>query len=271
MTGNTIPKSTGRTAGLLMAVAAVSVFLASCATPATVGRIDASPQTLIENNQAIVLFHGSLAALDGVAVKVGGAPVNFDSRKSFAVDVSETRHEVMFVANANFRGVFNFIRSYLRGAVTYEFTPGKMYILVVREKTGTQTAAFFFGALVPRSYEMALYEYNGSLKNGYDKKQVLFKTDLQKEKKADFIAFKPAAAQAAPAQAAQSASPDYFISTNNQPAGPYSFEELKKMAQAGQLRKDSLVWREGMQQWVVAGSMIELDSLFAAPPPLPPR
>ncbi|MDR0623613.1 MAG: DUF4339 domain-containing protein [Treponema sp.] len=266
----------------LLVIAVFSVFLASCATPATVGIIDTGPQTLIENNQAIVLFSGSLASLDGVAGKVDGAPVNFTSKKSFVVDVDKTSHEVMFVANANFRGLFGFIRSYVRGTVNYEFTAGKTYILTIQEKKGTQAAAVFLGALIPRSYEMALYEYNGGLKNGYDKKKVLYKTDLTKEKKADFIAFKPpvenqpaAAEQAAPVQAAQipqNVPSDYFISTNNQPAGPFSFNELKQMVQTGQLRKDSLVWKEGMRQWVAAGNVSEFDSLFTTtPPPLPPR
>jgi len=70
----------------------------------------------------------------------------------------------------------------------------------------------------------------------------------------------------------QDTSSDYFVSINGQPKGPYSFNELKVLAQQGQLRQDTLVWKEGMPQWATAGSVSELGSIFPkAPPPLPPR
>jgi len=67
---------------------------------------------------------------------------------------------------------------------------------------------------------------------------------------------------------------EYFVSINRQPMGPYSFDELKALAQQGQLRQDTLVWKEGMPQWTTAGSVSELGSVFSkvpVPPPLPPR
>jgi len=46
---------------------------------------------------------------------------------------------------------------------------------------------------------------------------------------------------------------------------------LKQYVQAGQLNRDTLVWKQGMANWTAAGQVPELSSLFAAtPPPLPP-
>lgn len=62
----------------------------------------------------------------------------------------------------------------------------------------------------------------------------------------------------------------YFTALNNQQAGPFPVAELQRQAQAGQLTRASLVWKEGMSQWVAAGEVAELATLFAnMPPPLP--
>ncbi|MDR3312272.1 MAG: GYF domain-containing protein [Spirochaetaceae bacterium] len=64
----------------------------------------------------------------------------------------------------------------------------------------------------------------------------------------------------------------YFVSIESKPSGPFSLAKLKEMAQTGQLGTDSLVWKEGMPQWVEAGGVAELNSVFTAgAPPLPPR
>lgn len=58
----------------------------------------------------------------------------------------------------------------------------------------------------------------------------------------------------------------YFYADNNKKFGPFTFEELK----AKRLKKSTLVWTDGMQDWVVADSIIELkEILISEPPPLP--
>jgi hypothetical protein len=53
--------------------------------------------------------------------------------------------------------------------------------------------------------------------------------------------------------------------------GPYDMDQLRQMVQQGTLTRDTPVWREGMAQWVAAGTIPELSSLFGNnPPPLPP-
>lgn len=42
------------------------------------------------------------------------------------------------------------------------------------------------------------------------------------------------------------------------------------MAISGQFNADSLVWKNGMSEWVKAGTIDELKSMFVVMPPIPP-
>ena len=62
----------------------------------------------------------------------------------------------------------------------------------------------------------------------------------------------------------------YHIAVGGQATGPFDIAVLTKMASAGQLTADSLVWKNGMAQWQKAGAVEELKNLFAnAIPPIP--
>ena len=61
----------------------------------------------------------------------------------------------------------------------------------------------------------------------------------------------------------------FHVAINGQATGPYDLPSLAKMAAAGQLNADSLVWKAGMDQWARAGTIDELKHLFAAIPPIP--
>ena len=65
----------------------------------------------------------------------------------------------------------------------------------------------------------------------------------------------------------------YHVVIDGQPAGPYSMSVLSQMVQSGSLTKDSLVWKDGMSEWVKAETVQELQPAFgtvgAAPPPIP--
>ena len=53
--------------------------------------------------------------------------------------------------------------------------------------------------------------------------------------------------------------------------GPFTVPALLQMLTAGTFNTASLVWRQGMANWQAAGTLPELASLFAAPPPpMPP-
>lgn len=62
----------------------------------------------------------------------------------------------------------------------------------------------------------------------------------------------------------------YHLAVNGQATGPYDLSVLQQMVAAGQFNADSLVWKNGMTEWVKAGTVDELKSLFVAMPPIPP-
>lgn len=63
----------------------------------------------------------------------------------------------------------------------------------------------------------------------------------------------------------------YNVSVNGQNTGPFNIAQLQGMVQAGQLTRESHVWKPGMANWDLAGNVAELSNLFiAAPPPPPP-
>lgn len=62
----------------------------------------------------------------------------------------------------------------------------------------------------------------------------------------------------------------YHVAVNGQATGPFDISTLKQMATAGQLTADSLVWKNGMAQWVKADTVEELKTLLAnTMPPIP--
>lgn len=52
---------------------------------------------------------------------------------------------------------------------------------------------------------------------------------------------------------------EYYIIRSNSPAGPFTIKELAAMA----ITPDTMVWMEGEADWRPAGSVGELQSLFA--------
>jgi membrane protease subunit (stomatin/prohibitin family) len=63
----------------------------------------------------------------------------------------------------------------------------------------------------------------------------------------------------------------FHIAVNGQQTGPFDLSALQGQASSGQIKRDTLVWKTGMAQWVKAGDVPELLALFAdVPPPVPP-
>lgn len=60
----------------------------------------------------------------------------------------------------------------------------------------------------------------------------------------------------------------YFYSENDEQLGPVTIEDLKTK----NINRNTLVWKEGMENWQKASEVKELASLFASvPPPLPKK
>lgn len=66
------------------------------------------------------------------------------------------------------------------------------------------------------------------------------------------------------------ASAAFFVAIEGKQAGPFDLAGLQAKVAAGQLKDDTLVWKNGMVQWMPAGQVTELAGILAnAPPPLP--
>jgi TM2 domain-containing membrane protein YozV len=63
---------------------------------------------------------------------------------------------------------------------------------------------------------------------------------------------------------------DWYYALGGVQHGPVSWEELRSVADAGQLGPDDLVWKKGMNGWVPASIVPNLISAGNAPPPFPP-
>ena len=62
----------------------------------------------------------------------------------------------------------------------------------------------------------------------------------------------------------------YHVAVGQAQAGPFDVATLQRQAATGELTRLTLVWKPGMAQWVKAGELPELASIFAnTPPPLP--
>lgn len=62
----------------------------------------------------------------------------------------------------------------------------------------------------------------------------------------------------------------YHVALNGQQAGPFDLNELRQRISSGEIKEDTLVWKQGMANWGKASEAEDLSSLFgAAPPPIP--
>lgn len=63
----------------------------------------------------------------------------------------------------------------------------------------------------------------------------------------------------------------YHVAVNGQATGPFDAAALTQMAVSGTLTKESLVWKQGMTEWVKAGTVQELQPVFTSVPPTIPE
>ena len=62
----------------------------------------------------------------------------------------------------------------------------------------------------------------------------------------------------------------YHVAINGQAAGPFDMGTLSQIVASGTLTKTSLVWKQGMTNWVQADTVQELQGLFGNNiPPIP--
>ena len=59
----------------------------------------------------------------------------------------------------------------------------------------------------------------------------------------------------------------YWVGVSGQKTGPFDMQTLGQMALSGALKKDTLVWKQGMANWDKAENVPEILALFGAVPP----
>ncbi len=63
----------------------------------------------------------------------------------------------------------------------------------------------------------------------------------------------------------------YFIAVNGAQQGPYDDNTFRGMIQSGVVKKETVIWKNGMAGWLPAGQVPELAAFFnTMPPPMPP-
>ncbi len=62
----------------------------------------------------------------------------------------------------------------------------------------------------------------------------------------------------------------WHLAVDGQSTGPWGTQHIANGIASGQVSRDSLVWSQGFSEWIPAGSVPELASLFGAVPPPPP-
>ncbi|MGC2064360.1 MAG: SPFH domain-containing protein, partial [Thermodesulfovibrionales bacterium] len=80
--------------------------------------------------------------------------------------------------------------------------------------------------------------------------------------------------QQAGQQSEQSQSPPplpvFHVVVGGQQSGPFGMDVLKQKVMSGEITRETLVWRSGMEQWTAAGQVPDLAALFSdVPPPVP--
>lgn len=62
----------------------------------------------------------------------------------------------------------------------------------------------------------------------------------------------------------------YYVALDGKQHGPFNMEKLQEMVYNNSLAKDTMVWKQGMDNWAAASSVSELAQLFTnTPPPIP--
>jgi membrane protease subunit (stomatin/prohibitin family) len=64
----------------------------------------------------------------------------------------------------------------------------------------------------------------------------------------------------------------FYLGIGGKREGPFDLDALAAKAREGALTRETLVWKNGLANWIAAGTVPELEKILAAlPPPLPPK
>lgn len=77
-------------------------------------------------------------------------------------------------------------------------------------------------------------------------------------------------AQPTPAMPQMPMQKAYYVNLNNQMVGPFTKQQLQQFVQTGEFTQQMYVWCEGMPEWLTAGNVEDLSSLFGPTMPQMP-
>jgi len=64
----------------------------------------------------------------------------------------------------------------------------------------------------------------------------------------------------------------WYAGIGGKQMGPLTIEQLQNLIQQGQVTRDTLLWKQGLEKWTAARDIPEASGMFGAvPPPLPPE
>lgn len=63
---------------------------------------------------------------------------------------------------------------------------------------------------------------------------------------------------------------EFFVLFNNQQNGPFDINKIKELILNGNITRETLVWKAGMEKWDIADKQPDLNKLFSSVPPPPP-
>ena len=64
----------------------------------------------------------------------------------------------------------------------------------------------------------------------------------------------------------------WFAAIDGQQAGPFDQSAVQSQIQSQKITRDTLIWRQGMDNWTKASEVPEVAGFFgSAPPPIPPQ
>ncbi|HET8931881.1 MAG TPA: GYF domain-containing protein [Polyangiales bacterium] len=64
---------------------------------------------------------------------------------------------------------------------------------------------------------------------------------------------------------------EWHVAINDEPVGPLRRDDVARRISQGEIHRESLAWREGMDDWMPIKHIAELTALFAPPAPAPAR
>lgn len=62
----------------------------------------------------------------------------------------------------------------------------------------------------------------------------------------------------------------FYSAVNGQQSGPYTLDQLAGLVSSGTIKRETLVWKTGMAEWVKAETVAEFSAVFMNTPPPPP-